>query len=215
MATYLIKLPLLNLEYVDTALKRYFSVTLKQLRVSTDALIINDFDIFNDTITLEDVKDLTFFVSTRPVVEKKKLAIIIGFEHSTQEVQNKLLKTLEEHPTFVDIVLFVEDEGKVIDTIRSRAIIYRLTPIKTSSPPLVSEISFKDDNVWNQIPLKDLIRTIRGWALKNLQEGSLNQTEYHYIISTLLKAQRYLGVNLNKDDIRRFLRYSLYRIINR
>ncbi len=61
-------------------------------------------------------------VQELPIVSNKKVYIIDDSEHLTKDAQNCLLKTLEEPPEFVTIILIVSNENKILNTIKSRCI---------------------------------------------------------------------------------------------
>jgi len=57
-----------------------------------------------------------------PIVSNKKVYIIDDSEYLTKDAQNCLLKTLEEPPEFVTIILIVSNENKILNTIKSRCL---------------------------------------------------------------------------------------------
>lgn len=61
-------------------------------------------------------------VQELPIVSDKKVYIIDDSEYLTKDAQNCLLKTLEEPPEFVTIILIVSNENKILNTIKSRCI---------------------------------------------------------------------------------------------
>ena len=61
-------------------------------------------------------------VQELPIVSDRKVYIIDDSETLTKEAQNCLLKTLEEPPEFVTIILIVSNENKILNTIKSRCL---------------------------------------------------------------------------------------------
>ena len=61
-------------------------------------------------------------VQELPIVSNRKVYIIDDSEYLTKEAQNCLLKTLEEPPEFVTIILIVSNENKILNTIKSRCL---------------------------------------------------------------------------------------------
>ena len=61
-------------------------------------------------------------VQELPIVSDRKVYIIDDSEYLTKEAQNCLLKTLEEPPEFVTIILIVSNENKILNTIKSRCL---------------------------------------------------------------------------------------------
>lgn len=61
-------------------------------------------------------------VQELPIVSDRKIYIIDDSEYMTKEAQNCLLKTLEEPPKFVTIILIVSNENMILNTIKSRCL---------------------------------------------------------------------------------------------
>ena len=59
-------------------------------------------------------------VSEKPIISESKVYIIDNAETMTKEAQNCLLKTLEEPPEYVTIILLGTNEESFLTTIRSR-----------------------------------------------------------------------------------------------
>ena len=59
-------------------------------------------------------------VYTKPIVSRKKVFIINDSDKMTEEAQNSLLKTLEEPPEYIMIILITANENKLLNTIKSR-----------------------------------------------------------------------------------------------
>ena len=59
-------------------------------------------------------------ISQKPIVSSKKVYIIKDSEQMTKEAANCLLKTLEEPPEYVTIILITSNEAKLLNTIKSR-----------------------------------------------------------------------------------------------
>lgn len=56
----------------------------------------------------------------KPIISNKKIYIIDNSQEMTIEAQNCLLKTLEEPPEYITIILITSNESNIINTIRSR-----------------------------------------------------------------------------------------------
>lgn len=82
-----------------------------------------DFEIINEegeTIKVEHIRTLIEKVIEKPIISDKKVYIINDCEKMTKEAQNCLLKTLEEPPEFVTIILISSNENLILNTIKSR-----------------------------------------------------------------------------------------------
>ena len=80
-------------------------------------------------ITVDAVRHLRTDVLTPPNDLDTKVYIIEDAHTMNQQAQNALLLTLEEPPAYVLFLLLCEDAGNMLETIRSRAPIYRLQPL--------------------------------------------------------------------------------------
>lgn len=74
----------------------------------------------NDSIKIDEIRELESKINIKPITSQKKVYIINNAENMTKEAQNCLLKTLEEPPDFVTIILVVNDENNILTTIKSR-----------------------------------------------------------------------------------------------
>ncbi len=82
-----------------------------------------DFNILEpegNSIKIDQIRELTKKVYEKPVVSSKKVYIINDSEAMTKEAQNSLLKTLEEPPEYVTIILITSNENLFLPTIKSR-----------------------------------------------------------------------------------------------
>ena len=68
-------------------------------------------------------------VQEKPIISSKKVYIIDNADLMTKEAQNALLKTLEEPPEFVTIILIGENENAFLPTIKSRCMILHFNQI--------------------------------------------------------------------------------------
>lgn len=82
-----------------------------------------------DTIGIDDVrKGISDTVSIRPYLSDRKIYIVGEAEKMTQQAQNALLKTLEEPPEYVTILLLCTDEKALLETVLSRCIKLKMKP---------------------------------------------------------------------------------------
>ena len=74
------------------------------------------------SIKIDTIRLMQNKVQELPIVSKRKVYIIDDSEYMTKEAQNCLLKTLEEPPEFVTIILIVSNENLILNTIKSRCL---------------------------------------------------------------------------------------------
>ena len=75
-----------------------------------------------NSIKIDDIRQMQKKVQELPIVSDRKVYIIDDSELMTTEAQNCLLKTLDEPPNFVTIILIVSNENKILTTIKSRCL---------------------------------------------------------------------------------------------
>lgn len=78
---------------------------------------------------VSEVREIIEEVNKRPYEGDKKVIIIYDSEKLTAQAQNALLKTIEEPPNGVYILLLTTNLEIILDTIKSRCQIYKLTPL--------------------------------------------------------------------------------------
>ena len=74
----------------------------------------------NANISVEDINSLIEESYLRPIECNKKLFVLVGAENMNASSQNKLLKTLEEPPKNVHILMGATSEFALLPTIKSR-----------------------------------------------------------------------------------------------
>lgn len=82
-----------------------------------DYFVINE---SGETIKIDQIREITSKVIEQPIISNKKVYIINDCDKMTIEAQNCLLKTLEEPPEFVVIILITSNENTILNTIKSR-----------------------------------------------------------------------------------------------
>lgn len=90
------------------------------------------YPLTGDRIMTADVDDLVSKTYIRPLENKTRLFVLCGAENATPAAQNKLLKTLEEPPKGVVILIGALRESGLLSTVLSRV-------KKIDVPPLSSE----------------------------------------------------------------------------
>lgn len=78
---------------------------------------------------VDDVREIVEEINKKPFEGDKKVIIIYDGNKLTVQAQNALLKTIEEPPKGVYIILLCESLELILDTIKSRCQIYKLSPL--------------------------------------------------------------------------------------
>ncbi len=75
------------------------------------------------------VRNLVAELAYLPVEGGHRVAIIEHAERMNEDAQNALLKTLEEPPPAVSLILCADDEDRLLPTVRSRCVRLRVAPL--------------------------------------------------------------------------------------
>lgn len=79
---------------------------------------------------VDEIRDVVEEINKKPFEGDKKVIIIYDGNKMTTQAQNAFLKTIEEPPSGVYIILLCESLELILDTIKSRCQIYKLSPLK-------------------------------------------------------------------------------------
>ncbi len=80
-------------------------------------------------LKIEVVRELERKLRLRPVEGARKVAIVMHFERATEAAANALLKTLEEPPAYVHLILLALEAETLLPTIVSRTAVLNLRPV--------------------------------------------------------------------------------------
>lgn len=143
-----------------------------------------------NAIKIDQIRELVKKVYEKPIVSNKKVYIINDSNLMTKEAQNSLLKTLEEPPEYVTIILIASNENLFLPTIKSRCtkIIFN----KLSDNEL-KEILEKE---YNYINVPELVLKIADGSVKKAVNLQGKEDNYKKISSTYSNLE-----NINIIDI--------------
>lgn len=94
-----------------------------------DYTVVNEVE---DTIKIDEVRQIIKKIYEKPILSNHKVYIINAFDKMTFEAQNALLKTLEEPPQFVTIILISSSDNNIINTIKSRCMRIRFNKLSNN-----------------------------------------------------------------------------------
>ena len=141
-------------------------------------LYVIDYD--NQSIKIDEIRTLTEKVIEKPIISEKKVYIINNAETMTKEAQNCLLKTLEEPPEFVVIILISSNDNLILNTIKSRCMTIKFNNI--------------DDDL------------IKKYIEENLEYGELSDTLLSYINGSIGKAIKLKDIKDKYTEIENYLK---------
>lgn len=122
-------------------------------------------------IGIDDIRELQRNTSFPPYEGKCKIFIIDGAEHLSSEAANCLLKTLEEPPRGVVILLLTVDELRLLPTVVSRCQRVELKPMPAEELERVLVESHEVENDKARL-LARLSQGCLGWAIRALTDDS-------------------------------------------
>lgn len=187
--------------------------TCKQIENMTyPDLSIIEAEQVGGTLRVDQVRELMHSLTLSPYEAKFRVALLLRFEEAHPSAMNALLKTLEEPPPRVVIVLTAESPESLLPTISSRCEILRLQPMP------VAELSQSLQNKFDLLDEKaNLIAHLSagrpGMALRMAQKPEIlanrdNWIRLHQKTLTASRRERFSLVDdLNKE--REFLREGL------
>lgn len=160
------------------------------------------------TIKIEQIRMLQEKTLEKPIISNRKVYLIDDSEKMTTEAQNCLLKTLEEPPEYITIILLTSNESKILKTILSRCTKIYFEPI--SDEILMSYLQKQGETV-----TKQMIQMCEGSLkkAKELQEKIPLYQEVEKIckeldsISLLALFQKAKILYENKEEIEDLLAY--------
>lgn len=163
-----------------------------------------DFSILEpdgNLIKIDQIRNMQKKIQEKPIISKRKIYIIDDADKMTREAQNCLLKTLEEPPEYISIILIGNNESSFLPTIKSRCMIIHFEPIKSTEIKKYLQTEFGTDSINIQEDMLDIFQGSIGKAIK-LKDKWEEYQAYNKMIQ-----------NLDKIDILDFLNLAepLYR----
>ena len=179
-----------------------------------------DFSIIEpdgNSIKIEQIREFQKKVSEKPIISNKKVYIINDSDKMTVEAQNFLLKTLEEPPEFVTIILIGSNENSFLSTIKSRCMILHFEKISDEQIQ-----KYLQDNHQTEINSKIMLEACQGsigkaLEIKDKQELYQNTEQ---VVNSLERKDKIDILNMSdfiyksKDDKLEILNYMNVLFIN-
>jgi len=98
----------------------------------------------SQVIKIDQIRELEHSLSLSPYQAPYQVALLLDFNHATLSAQNALLKTLEEPPPHVILILTAESRDDLLDTIVSRCEVIQLRPVPL---PAIQQALQRDQEV--------------------------------------------------------------------
>ena len=109
-----------------------------------DILMIDEED---KSIKTETIKELVKNAYEKPIRSSKKVYIINNSHNMTKEAQNSLLKTLEDPPQYLVIILITDNDNLLLNTIKSRCSKVRFNRLDNKDVEYILKTKFEIKDV--------------------------------------------------------------------
>lgn len=172
-----------------------------------------DIQIIDETeeksIKTETIKEMVKGVYEKPIASAKKVYIINDSQKMTKEAQNSLLKTLEEPPEYVVIILITDNDNLLLNTIKSRCAKIKFNSLTNDE---ITKI-LKEKYNYEEVPL-NVLEVAEGSVTHALSiQGKENL--FNEIKRTFLNLEKINIIDLlNKKDILFKDKDSIYEVLN-
>lgn len=179
-----------------------------------------DFSIIEpdgNSIKIDQIREFQKKVSEKPIISQRKVYIINDSDKMTVEAQNCLLKTLEEPPEFVTIILVGTNENAFLSTIKSRCMILHFEEISEEEI-----LKYLEENYQIKINSQIMIKAFQG-SIEKAIELKDKQEQYEKIENLIYGLEKMDVVDLvnkaeflysSKDDKTEILDYMEVILMN-
>jgi DNA polymerase III subunit delta' len=151
----------------------------------------NVVDRANGTLRVEQAAEIIHEAALRPIEGRYKVFIIQDMQHGNASFANKLLKTLEEPPDHVVLLLTAADRNSLLPTIVSRCQVLELRPLAVTEVETALRTGWQADPLLATV-LARLANGRLGWAVQQLadQSGAERRQEQLAQLWNLVRAGR-------------------------
>ncbi len=170
-----------------------------------------------NNIKIEQIRQMQTKVIEKPIISNKKVYIIDNVELMTIEAQNCLLKTLEEPPEYVTIILICKNENSILNTIKSRCTIIHFDKLKNQDIKKYLEKNYNITNIKDN--LLDIFQGSIGKAI-TLKDKVQDYEKIEYMLRNINNKDIIETLQLSeilyksKDDIEQILEYLNVILLN-
>lgn len=174
-------------------LARIFALKILNKDKDIDYVDIINYRPSKASMGVDEVREIIEEVSKRPYEGDKKVIIIHEGSKLTVQAQNALLKTIEEPPQGVYIILLAESLETLLDTIKSRCQVYKLTPLNNKQMEMYINTlgRYSEEEIRASLAYGE---GIPGKAERLLNDSNLSKLRE--VIMSLLK-----DINYAKEDL--------------
>ena len=161
-------------------------------------------------IKIDQIREMQRKIAEKPIISSQKVYLIDDADTMTVEAQNCLLKTLEEPPEYITIILICSNEDTMLSTIKSRCTRMHFEPIEKEKVKQFIHANYPD------IEMSDKIIELAQGSIGKAIRLNWNKDVYENIEKILLSmqtkdlidiVQMSDGIYKAKEDIQSILEY--------
>lgn len=161
-------------------------------------------------IKIEQIRQMQRKVAEKPIISNNKVYIIDNADTMTIEAQNCLLKTLEEPPEYITIILICTNEGNLLSTIKSRCTRMQFEPIKDEEIKEYVKTKLPDEQISEK--LIELAQGGIGKAIKLNEKKDIYENIENILVSMQCRdlidiVQMSEVIYKSKEEIKSILEY--------
>lgn len=162
----------------------------------------------NTTIKIEQIRQMQLKILEKPIISNKKVYIIKDADLMTRDASNCLLKTLEEPPSFITIIMTGTNESLFLNTIKSRCVKIAFSKIQDN---LLKKF-FEDNHGFTMN--EALLKACEGSIEKALKVNEKKQ-DYEEAAKIFLNIENYKLLDvINKLDFLYKNKENIYEILD-
>ena len=161
-------------------------------------------------IKIEQIREMQKKVAEKPIISNRKVYIIEDSDTMTKEAQNCLLKTLEEPPEYITIILICSNEDNLLSTIKSRCTRIHFEPLNKNEIKQYLEKAIPNEQISENII--SLAQGSIGKAIKLNEKKDIYENIEKILINMRNKdlieiVQMSEGIYKSKEEINSILEY--------
>lgn len=124
---------------------KYLANVIMGKENGSESIDIVKYSPCSNSFGVDEVRNIIDEVNKKPYEGERKVIILYRCDKLTVQAQNALLKTIEEPPKGVYLILLSDSLEMILDTIQSRCQVYKLTPL--SKEEISNYIDYKYPNL--------------------------------------------------------------------
>lgn len=182
-----------------SSLAKILATNILGIEEEKESVDIINYKSKNASFGVDDVRGIIEEVNKKPYEGDKKVIIIHKGNKLTIQAQNALLKTIEEPPKGVFIILLCESLELILDTIKSRCEVHKLSPLNNYDITLYAE---RLSNNYSKEEIQSAVAYSQG--IPGKLDDFLKDEDLKNLRNTLVE----LLINISKGDIDALLQFE-------